>query len=73
MICNRCGSSMDKVSTDLPFKLGPSSIVIVRALPAHQCTRCSEYLIEDEVMERLEEIFRSVDRRTELEIVRYAA
>jgi len=42
-------------------------------LPVVQCARCSEYLIDDEVLRKVDEILARVEGRTELEIVRYAA
>ena len=68
-----CGSQMISVVTDLPFKVSDVTIVILKDLPALQCERCSEYLLEDPVMSRAEEILRAVDSAAELEIVRYAA
>ena len=59
--------------TDLPFKLNETSIVILKDLPVLQCEGCNEYLLEDSVMERVEEILRQANSRAELEIIRYAA
>jgi YgiT-type zinc finger domain-containing protein len=64
---------MEDRITDLPFKVGDSSIVIVKGLPAIQCSRCNEYLLADAVMIHVEKILNSVDKLAELEIVRYAA
>lgn len=73
MRCHVCGSELAQVRTDLPFKLGESTIVIVKNLPVLQCNGCSEYLLEDLVMQKVEEILDQVNREAELEIVRYAA
>ena len=73
MKCHVCGSDLQPVQTDLPFKVGDKSIVIVRDLPVHQCGHCREYLLDDPVMERVEQIIERVDATAELEIVRYAA
>jgi YgiT-type zinc finger domain-containing protein len=35
--CRVCGGAMDESVTDLPFKIGDTSIVIVRSLPVLQC------------------------------------
>ena len=59
--------------TDLPFKVGESSIVIVKSLPVIHCAQCSEYVLSDPVMVQLEQILGSANRAAELEIVRYAA
>lgn len=73
MNCHVCGTEMTYLTTDLPFKVGDRSIVIIKELPVIQCNSCGEYLIEDKVMERVESILSMIDIRTELEIVRYAA
>jgi hypothetical protein len=59
--------------TDLPFKLGETSIVIVKSLPVLACENCPEYLIEDEVLRQVDKILARVDRSTELEVTRFAA
>lgn len=73
MKCHVCGSTMQAVITDLPFKLGEKTIVVLKDLPIMQCASCSEYLLDDPVMERVEEILAKVDAAAELEVVRFAA
>ena len=73
MKCQVCGAMMETTVTDLPFKLDNQSIVILKDLPVHQCVGCSEYLLEDRVLQRVEEIFGKIDPSAELEIIRYAA
>lgn len=73
MRCAVCGGELRKSTTDLPFKLSDTSIVILKGLPVIQCAKCPEYLMDDEVLRRVDEILAKVERGTELEIVRYAA
>ncbi len=73
MKCTVCGAELKTTTTDLPFKVSDSTIVILKGLPVAQCGRCPEYLIEDEVLRRVEEILATVEGATELEIIRYAA
>jgi YgiT-type zinc finger domain-containing protein len=73
MKCLVCGSQFESVITDLPFKVNDRAIVILKGLPVLQCGRCREYLIEDAVMERIDEILSRVDAAAELEIISYAA
>ena len=73
MTCQTCGGKLEKLTTDLPFKLSSSSIVIIKGLPVLQCSSCAEYVLEDSVMARVEEKLGSVDQAAELEIIRYAA
>jgi len=73
MRCHVCGSTLVPVVTDLPFKLSETTIVIVKALPVLQCDGCSEYALEDRVMERVDAILERADPSVELEIIRYAA
>jgi YgiT-type zinc finger domain-containing protein len=73
MKCAVCGAELRTATTDLPFKVNDTTIVILRGLPVVQCGRCPEFLIEDEVLRRVDEILATVEGSTELEIVRYAA
>ncbi|OGW61251.1 MAG: YgiT-type zinc finger domain-containing protein [Nitrospirae bacterium RBG_16_64_22] len=73
MKCHVCGGEMRAVVTDLPFKLSQKTIVILKALPVMQCKKCTEYLLEDRVMDRVEAMMNKVDQGAELEILRYAA
>jgi len=72
MNCHNCGGKLEKVITDLPFKIGDNSIIIIKKLPVLQCQNCNEYLIEDSVMEKVDDILNKVDRTAELEILSYA-
>ena len=73
MRCHLCGSELKAMKTDLPFKITQNTIVVVKGLPVLQCGGCTEYLLEDPVMERIEEILAKVDAAAELEVVKYAA
>ncbi len=73
MRCTVCGTDMNRVVSDLPFKTSDHAIVIVKSLPVLQCGNCTEYLIEDAVLGRVEEILAGVAGAAELEVIRYAA
>lgn len=73
MKCGVCGGELKTATTSLPFKVSDATIGILKDLPVVQCARCPEYLIEDEVLRRVDEILARVEGGTELEIVRYAA
>ena len=73
MKCQVCGSKMEFVVTDLPFKANVKTIVIMKNLPVYQCDNCSEYLLEDKVMAEVEKIIGNVGASAELEVIRYAA
>ena len=73
MKCRRCGAEMEHVDTNLPFKVRESSIVIIKDLPVWQCGNCSEYLIEDGVMAKVDILLGRVDASVEVEILSYAA
>lgn len=73
MKCHVCGSKMKSITTDLPFKVNDTTIVIMKELPVIQCDGCSEYLLDDPVLERVDGIIEKMDVAAELEIIRYAA
>jgi YgiT-type zinc finger domain-containing protein len=73
MKCHVCGSQMQSVTTNLPFKINDITIVIMKDLPVIQCVGCSEYLLDDAVLERVDAIVGNVDSAAELEVIRYAA
>ena len=72
MKCHNCGGSFERITTDLPFKTGPHSIII-KDLPVLQCGTCSEFLLEDPVMEKVDAIIAGTGKSVEVEILRYAA
>lgn len=73
MNCHNCGEKLNKIVTDLPFKVRQGSIVIIKNLPVLQCKNCNEYMIEDPVMEKVDLILSKTDKTAELEILSYAA
>ena len=72
MNCHICGGKMEKIVTNLPFKIRNNCIVIIKSLPILQCKSCNEYLIEDDVMEKVDGILEKTDKTAELEILSYA-
>lgn len=73
MRCEVCGAELAAGTTDLPFKVREPGIVILKGVPVWQCARCPQYLLEDEVLARVDELLRRIDGATELEVIRYAA
>ena len=73
MRCSVCGAEMRSTRSDLPFKTTGQTIVILKSLPILQCENCAQYLIEDAVLGRVDEILATIDGKAELEIIRYAA
>jgi YgiT-type zinc finger domain-containing protein len=73
MKCAVCGAELRATSTDLPFKVRETAIVIVKDIPVLQCRGCPLYLLEDRVLGKVDEILAHMDGAAELEIVRYAA
>jgi YgiT-type zinc finger domain-containing protein len=71
--CTVCGSTLKPLITDLPFKVSETAIVILKGLPVLQCDNCSEYVLNDAAMSRIEDILQRVDAAAELEIIRFAA
>ena len=62
---------MNKVKTDLPFKITETSIIIIKGLPVLQCDDCREYVIENSVMERVDGILDKADKAAELAIISF--
>lgn len=73
MKCRVCGGAMEERTTDLPFKIGDRSIVIVRSLPVLQCRQCGEVELQNTAMAQVDRLLSMVDRSAELEVIRYAA
>ena len=73
MKCHVCGSMMEPEVTNLPFKVNETTIVILKDLPVLQCNNCSEYMLDDPVMARVEKMLEKVDSAAELEVIKYAA
>jgi YgiT-type zinc finger domain-containing protein len=73
MRCRVCGGLLENRVTDLPFKIGDSSIVILKALPVLQCRQCGETEVEHETMRRVDQVLSGVEPSSELEVVRFAA
>jgi YgiT-type zinc finger domain-containing protein len=64
---------MEPQVTDIPFKLSARTIAILKDLPVLQCDQCTEYVIEDPIMERVDALLEKVDQAAVLEIVQFAA
>lgn len=73
MRCTTCGAELKATTTDLPFKISAAAIVIVKSLPVLECAACPEYLIEDDVARRIDEVLARIDGGAELQVIRYAA
>jgi YgiT-type zinc finger domain-containing protein len=73
MRCTTCGAGLRPVTSDLPFKIAEHTIVILKGLPVLQCGNCGEFLIEDVVQARVDELLGMVNETAELEVIRYAA
>ena len=73
MRCRVCAGKLESRITDLPFKVGDSSIVILRSLPVLQCRQCGETELEQATMSRVDQLLAAVDVSAELEVIRYAA
>ena len=73
MRCRVCGGLLEHRVTDLPFKIGDSSIVIFKALPVLQCRQCGETELEQATMLRVDQVLAGVDTSSELEVIRFAA
>ena len=58
MRCRVCGGLLEPRVTDLPFKIGDSSIVILKSLPVLQCDQCGDTESEQTTVSRVDQISR---------------
>ena len=72
MKCTDRGAKMNEGVSDLPFKTGDHTIVILKRLPVLACENCAHYLVEDAVLSRVDEILAGVASTAELEVIPYA-
>lgn len=72
MKCRVCGATLRSITTELPLKVSDRTSVVVKKLSVMQCDGCIEYLIEDPVMAKVDELLSRVDRSMELEVVPFA-
>lgn len=72
MICHNCGGKLEKLITSFPFKIDGGGIIVIKGLSVLQCRNCSEYVIEDEVMQNVDRLLNRIDKTAELEVLSYA-
>ena len=73
MKCTCCGAPMDARYTDLPFKLGDTTIIVIRAVPVLACRGCPEYLVSDGDMRRIEQLLERRAMDEQLAVIQFAA
>lgn len=73
MKCHVCGGRLISTISDLPFRISSTTIVVVKRLPIQECTNCTEFSIEDSVMQVIESMLEQTDETTELAVIPYAA
>ena len=70
--CYFCGGKLEYRVTTIPFVVGPN-IVVVKNVPAHVCTQCSEPIMGSEVANTVDRLLKQAHRSGfELSIVTYA-
>lgn len=73
MRCRVCGGQLEERITDLPFKIGDFSIVVLKGLPVLECRQCGDTELADQIMCRVQQMLAGVDTASELEVIRFAA
>ena len=73
MKCHLCGGRFAPTVSDLPFRAGPTSIVVVKRIPVLECAGCGEFSLEDPVMREVETLLQQTDKATELTVVPYTS
>ena len=64
---------LERTMGNLPFRVSKRAILVIKELPVWECGNCGEFLLDDEVMGRVEELIGRVDEAAELEVVSFAA
>ena len=72
MTCHVCGERLNPTISDLPVRLSPTTIVVVKRLPVLECGNCAEFSIEDRVMVKVERLLERVGESVELTVAAYA-
>jgi len=70
--CRSCGGLLGSRVTDLPFKIGDTSIVILKSLPVLECRQCGDTELERATRLRVDQLLAAVGGSVELKVVRYA-
>ena len=65
MKCHVCGGRLEPTISDLPFRLGPNSIVVIKQLPVLECSDCTEFSIEDPILEKVDNLLGEMDETVE--------
>lgn len=73
MKCHICGRNPEQTVSSLAFRVSRTAILVIKGLPVLECGNCGEFLLEDKIMARVEELISRVDEAAELEVVTVAA
>ena len=65
--CHVCGGRLEATISDLPFRLGPNHIVVIKQLPVLECSNCTEFSIEDPIMEKVDNLLGQMDETAGLD------
>lgn len=68
MKCHVCGGRLESTISDLPFRLGPTRIVVIKQLPVLECTHCTEFSIADPIMEKVDDLLGQMDETAGLDL-----
>ena len=71
MKCRVCGGVQQRMETDLPFKTGDHTIVVMKGIPVYQCGRCAEYSLDDPTFARVEELLARVGAFQDISLPHY--
>ena len=74
MKCVNCKTGNSNPGTTTVTLQRGESIIVVKEVPADVCDNCGEYYLQKEVTEKIyQQAEKAVQRKVEVEIVRYAA
>ncbi|MBN1592266.1 MAG: YgiT-type zinc finger protein [Candidatus Coatesbacteria bacterium] len=71
MFCSTCGLELFYGTADLPFNIGPSSVVTINQVPILYCEKCRGVVLEDSTMETIDKLLASVKPSRKIKPIKF--
>lgn len=73
MRCTVCGGTMENERVNLPFMTSPTQVIVIKSLPAFECSQCGDTELDHATMTRVHAILDSANGSAEYEVLPFAA